>query len=274
MELTIGSPIPEYRIKALNSGAAAGNLIHDDEHARRCGFRGGLVSGASIYAYITRCITELFGTEWIERGCAEVRFVHPVYDGEEIRVAGLLARGGNPGTVRVDLEAANPQGVLCGVGTARLAPETSAPEPKPADYPAGHGKRRPISLDLLAVGQPLTPIYTDFTWNVHWEYCQKTIRDHNPLYQQRLHPGWLLSQANLVLAANYDLPAWIHVSSVVRKYHAQDSECVVETRGRVTGKFERNGHHYVVLDLALFTGDRCLETILHTVIFRIAPRAA
>jgi hypothetical protein len=129
-------------------------------------------------------------------------------------------------------------------------------------------------LETLKVGEPLTPIRSEFTRNTHWEYCQKSIRDHNPIYSQIVHPGWLLTQANLILAANYDLPPWIHVSSAIQNYHAQDKECIVETRGKVRDRFERGGHHFVVVDLALFVSECCLETVQHTAIFRIAPRAA
>jgi hypothetical protein len=94
------------------------------------------------------------------------------------------------------------------------------------------------------------------------------------VYLEYLHPGWLLLQTNLIFAVNYEPSPWILVSSSVQKYRSQVRECVVETRGRVHSKFEHQGHHFVVLDLALFVAKRCLETVRHTIIFRIAPQAA
>ncbi len=35
MLYAVGSPLPEYRVKAYNNGVVSSNLIHDDEHARR-----------------------------------------------------------------------------------------------------------------------------------------------------------------------------------------------------------------------------------------------
>jgi hypothetical protein len=272
---TVGSPLPEYRTKALNSGFNSGNLIHYDEHARRYGFRGGLVPGSSLYSYVTRSLVEFLGRDWLARGSAEIRFVHPVYDGEEIRVGGCVSPCSKDAVLHLDVQGTNSQGVTCIVGIAGLPDKSVEPEPIPDDYPAGRGKlRRPISLDLLKVGTLLTPVSSEFTWKIHWEWCQKVIHDHHPIYRQLLHPGWLLSQANQILASNYEMTAWIHASSVVQHYHAQDAECFVETRGKVAEKFERNGHHYVVLDLALFANQRCLGSIRHTAIFRIAPRAA
>ena len=153
--------------------------------------------------------------------------------------------------------------------------QAPADEPSLRDFPAGRGKlNRPISLETLKAGERLTPLVSEFTWNLNWEYCRKTVRDHHGIYRECAHPGWLLSQANLILAANYDLPPWIHVASAVQHYRAQKQECAVETRGSVREKFERKGHHFIVLDLGLFAEKRCLATIRHTAIFRIAPRAA
>src|SRR5713101_4944345 len=53
---------------------------HDEAIARRYGFRGGLVPGVTVYAYMTHPLAEAFGTGWLERGTASVRFVKPVLD--------------------------------------------------------------------------------------------------------------------------------------------------------------------------------------------------
>ncbi len=275
MLYAVGSSLPEYRIKAYNNGADSSNRIHNDEYAKRYGFRAGLVPGTSVFAYMSRSLVELMGKDWLEHGASEVRFIRPFYEGEEVRVSGCLSSITRDGTLTIDCRATNNQGVTCAIGTARLPVHAPEPEPVMEDYPAGRLKpRRPISLESLKVGENLTPNLSEFTWKIHWEFCQKSIRDHHPIYHQILHPAWLLSQANLILSANYELGPWIHVSSAVQNYHTQEEECVVETRGRVKDRFERRGHHFIVLDLAVFAADRCLETIRHTAIFRIAPRAA
>ena len=275
MSFTVGSQLPEYRVKACKSVTDPPNLIHEDEHARRYGYRGGLVPGTSIYAYMSRSLVDFAGSHWLERGWAEVRFVHPIYEGEEVRVAGSISNLDEDGAAWINYFAANPQGVVCAVGQARLPLEQLVSAPVPGDYPAGRRKKpRRITLGSLKPREPLTPVTSDFTRQIQWEYCQKSIRDHHPIYHEFPHPGWLLSQADRILSANYDLPAWMHVASEVQNFHAQREECQVETRGRVREKYEIQGHHFVVLDLALFAAERCLQTIRHTAIFRIAPRAA
>jgi hypothetical protein len=273
----VGLLLPEYRVKASNDSvdpAEANNRIHDNEYARRCGFRAGLVSGLSIFAYMSRSLTELLGREWLDHGSAEVRFVRPVYEGEEIRVSGSVTSAPKDGPLLLEYQASNNQGAVCGIGTAK---QTAAPDPEPsiADYPPGKTRiHRPISLESIKKGEALTPVTSEFTWNIHWQYCQKSVRDHHPVYQKAMHPGWLVNRASRILSVNYAVPAWIDVSTHVQNFHRLEEECSVETRGRIQDKFERNGDHFIVMDLAVFTPHHCLATIRHTAIFRIAPNAA
>ncbi len=275
MLYSVGSRLPEHRVKAYIDTTDSNNLMQDNEYARRYGFGSGLVPGVSIFSYMSRSLVEFLGRDWLERGYADVRFVHPVYEGEDIHITGTLSSMTNEGTLLLDCQASNSRGATCGVGMAQLPQKPPAREPSLSDYPPGHRKfHRPMSLQSLKVGERLMPVKSDFTWNIHWQYCQKCIRDHHPIYQQTLHPGWLMNRASRILAANYSIPAWIDVSSQLQLFHVQEEECLVETRGRILEKYERDGNHFVVLDLAVFNKKCCLATIQYTVIFRIAPNAA
>jgi hypothetical protein len=275
MLYSVGSPLPEYRAKASIEAADADNQIRDDEYARRYGFHAGLVPGISVFAYMSRPLVDLMERDWLQHGSAEVRFVRPIYDGEEIRVTGSVSSLSKDGTVCIDYQAANNQGVPCGIGRAQLPAHAPEPEPSLENYPAGKSRlRRPISLESLQPGEFLTPLTSEFTWNVHWQYCRKSIRDYHALYEKALHPGWILGRASRILASNYAIPAWIDVSCEVQNYRLQEEECLVETRGRVHDKYERGGDHFIVLDLAVFARNHCLQTIRYTAIFHIALSAA
>src|SRR5262245_57201401 len=86
----MSEPLPEYRVKARNTWAGGDNLIHDDTVARQHGFRGALVSGVTVYAYLTQPLVSAFGSAWMTRGTASVRFVRAVLAGEEVLVAGVV----------------------------------------------------------------------------------------------------------------------------------------------------------------------------------------
>jgi hypothetical protein len=269
-----GSALPEYRVKTSIDAADSSNLIHDDELAQRYGFRAGLVSGISVLAYMTRPLVEHAGKDWLERGSTDVRLIRPVYEGEELRVSGSVAVVKDD-DVAMEYQAANSQGAVCGIGVAHIPAKAPDPEPSLDDYPPGRTKlHRSISLESLQVGENLTPVASEFTWNVHWQYCRKSIRDLHPLYERTLHPGWLASRASQILSANYAINVWIDVACQTQHFHLQEEECPIETRGRVFSKFERDGDHFIVLDLAVFAPKRCLATIRYTAIFRIARNAA
>src|SRR5213083_2018858 len=61
-----------------------------DASVRLPGYRGGLVPGMIVYAYLTHPLVAAFGAAWLERGTAAVRFVEPVLDGEEVTVTGAV----------------------------------------------------------------------------------------------------------------------------------------------------------------------------------------
>src|SRR5579875_3671026 len=84
----------EYRVVARNPARTSENRIHDDEVAKRHGFRGGLVPGVTVYAYACAAIVDSLGPEFGERGSARLRFVAPVYDGDT-----AVARVGSTGHV-------------------------------------------------------------------------------------------------------------------------------------------------------------------------------
>lgn len=87
------------------------DIIHyDDDYARQRGFRGTLAHGLMVQGYANVLAVDLYGTDWMERGEIEVKFVRPVFPGDTV-------------TVELDesgvLTASNQDGPVI-VGTARL----------------------------------------------------------------------------------------------------------------------------------------------------------
>jgi hypothetical protein len=77
-----------------------------------------------------------------------------------------------------------------------------------------------------------------------------------------------LKRANTILAANVRLGPWIHVSSEVQHFGLATNGELLATRGRVTSVFERKGHRFVELDVALFAGSgRPVLRARHTAIY-------
>src|SRR5262245_59450085 len=63
-QYTVGMTLPVHRIQAHNNATASANKIHDDAVAAQYGFRGGLVQGVTVYAYMTYPLVQSFGEAW------------------------------------------------------------------------------------------------------------------------------------------------------------------------------------------------------------------
>ncbi|HEY8572657.1 hypothetical protein [Phenylobacterium sp.] len=59
--------------------------IHDDDTARKLGFRGGTIEGPTHFSQFAPLGAALWGEDWIRRGCVSAHFRNPSYDGEEVR---------------------------------------------------------------------------------------------------------------------------------------------------------------------------------------------
>ena len=156
---TTGMQLQSHTLTAHNDAAASANKIHDDTVARQYGFRGGLVPGVSVYAYMTYPLVHSFGEAWLTRGTAQVQFAKPIYEGDQVTVTGIVNAVAES-EMRFDLASTNAEGVACGVGTATL-PTASEPSPDLAEIPVGprQAPRVPISWDAVVIGQPL-PLLT------------------------------------------------------------------------------------------------------------------
>ena len=231
--------------------------------ARTYGFRGGLVPGVDVYAYMTHVPSERWGLAWLGHGSIRARFAKPVYDGRVVTVsaseAGELldlqssmraAWSAPPRRRRADRSRSTARS-----RKQRLFPPND-PRPRPPPCaPAPCSGRSPRSSTPR-----LAPSYL------------ADVRESLPLFGAVAHPGWLLRFANAVLARNVVLGPWIHVSSDVSLLGiAQDGERVT-VRAVVIGEFERRGHRFVTLDVALDSEDRPVQRITHTAIH--TPRRA
>ena len=263
--------LPVHRLSARNTAPASENKIHDDDVAQRYGFRGGLVPGVTVYAYLTRPLVAALGTAWLERGTATVRFARPVLDGEEVTLTGEILERTKQGVSAV-VRAATAEGGECAVLNATLPAglptpinlamyrETALPDERPEATREHLG-----AVDRL--GTPVTPYDAERAASY-----LAGVADDLPLYRGprgRVHPAFYLDQANRSLDRNVRMGPWIHVGSVVRHLGAAHVGQTLHTRGRVRSLFEKKGREFVEVDLALIADDKPVAHVLHTAIYRL-----
>jgi acyl dehydratase len=248
-------PSPPYRVTARNHATDSANRIHSDEVARQYGFRGGLVPGVTVFAYMTRPVAERWGRPWVAGGTLSARFTTPVYDGEEIVVEAVPVADA-PDVLDVTVRtpdgtvAASGRATLAGVATAQPAHYPTAPLPTPDERPAASFEALPAGATLGSL--PPATFHADKA-----AIFLAQIDDDLPVYKDGAvaHPGWLVRAANDILASNVRVGPWIHVSSQVTYMAAVGDGDVLTTRGRVMDTFDRKGHKFVDLDVLVVAND-------------------
>ena len=100
------------------------------------------------------------------------------------------------------------------------------------------------------------------------------MRDDLALYTRGekppVHPYLLLKECNQALMRMFVLPAWIHVGSrlALREPLAVGERCEIVTVP--IEKWERKGHQFIKVHIAMLTANEVSLEVEHTAIFKIA----
>jgi acyl dehydratase len=258
-----------YRVSAYNTSRQSENKIHDDTVARRFGFKGGLVPGVDVMAYMMHLPVEKWGRAFLERGLIDARFVKPVYDGEIAEVTGEESNGA------LSIEV-NSRGQLCASGSASLP--ASLPAVSLADFTevAAVTERRPVNATSYEVGKWLGTLPRAWAGEAAIEYL-RDIRETDAIYAREGlgHPGLLQRVMNKVLVDNAILGPWIHVGSRMQLLSAARSGDELTARARVTGNYDRKGHRFVEVDaLVVANGNTPLAHCHHIAIYQPREQVA
>lgn len=262
-----------YRVKARNTALDSENKIHDDAVAAAYGFKGGLVPGVTVYAYMTAPIVSKYGLKWLERGSMQVRFLKPIYDGEDavVRAEVEAVDGLTEATMRVERK----DGRLCATGTAWLGDrpnplgepriESFAKCPLPCE-----ADRADACPEAFVPGAPLGTISE--MMNLGDTTAIDAIQDRLTFYRGAAavaHPYVLLSLSNQALMRNFKLGPWIHVGSELVNWSTARHGDLISVRSRIRDCFERGGHEFVVMDVLLIANSsRIVQQVRHTAIYR------
>jgi acyl dehydratase len=261
--------IETYRVEAYNTAKRSENKMHDDTVARRFGFRGGLVPGADVMAYMLHMPVAKWGRAFLERGLVEARFIQPVYDGQITDIKG----NEKDGVISLEVESL---GELCATGTASLP--SSVPVLAIGDYPATApvAERQPVSAVSYQPGQWLGSMPCSWADVAADEYLNE-VRERDPIFPREGlgHPGLLQRVMNKVLVDNAILGPWIHVGSRMQLLHASRRGDELTARAKVVDVYEKKGHRFVELDaLVVRNGTTPLAHCRHVAIYQPREQAA
>jgi acyl dehydratase len=258
------SILPPYRVSAYNTAKSSENKIHDDATAKRFGFKGGLVGGVHVYAYMSHMPVQRWGRAWLEHGTGEARFGKPVYEGDIAEITAVEDANG------MSLQVTS-GGVLCATGRAGM-PDHAPALPNLADFQSVPARAHRVAADeeSLRVGDwlgmnPLT---------VTSEYQTQDIadtRETDPLCSREgiVHSGTVLRCCNWALSHNVILPAWMHMGSTVQNHAVARVGDTLNVRARVTKNYEHKGHKWVEIDALVIANEtRPIARVTHIAIYR------
>jgi hypothetical protein len=264
--------IKSWYVRAYNSAIDSENKIHEDRVAQRHGFKGGLVPGTTVFAYLTHPAVALWGEAWLDRGRATIALHHPFYDGERVHVDPKA-----DSSTSYACELRNPEAEVCASGTASI-PETVSDVPTMrGDPPAPERWDRPRAsrgaFERLRK-QGLGSIRVAWRGEPPNDRYSRSIEDMpglvRPDMQAFAHPGFVLGLANRILDANVALGPWIHAESELQNHSRLALGRSAHVEASVVDLFERGGHEFVDLEVHAFLKEGTpVMSARHRAIYRL-----
>ena len=258
--------------KAFNTAPNSENQIHGEDMAKEFGFKGGLVPGVTVSAYLLHPIIEKWGLDWLEKGWAKCKITSPLYDKENFSVH-LNEISDNK--ILSNLKNSN-QVVTANAEASLLEDIPDAPK---------------IRNDKIAIKNFQGPRASKNVWMklkkdgcMAFEYFWGGkdpliyLRDQNNL-PDLLNPSkkglsnlsFLLGCSNWALASSAYMNPWIHLQTTSQNYQALSFNSSVIAEIHVNEVYEKKGHEFVDVDVNLFKQEdkSCIMTINLLSIYKV-----
>ncbi|MDE2747163.1 MAG: hypothetical protein OXI41_14505 [Chloroflexota bacterium] len=248
------------------------NIIHSTAGAARFGYSGPLVGGTTVFSWSAAALVEALGEGWLDEGWVDFQLRKPVYPNEVITTR-VTANGGD-----VEFTMTKHNGDVAvrgtaGLGVAEFLTEiTTAADRTPVPQP----EQRPfITRALAPLGEDLPAMAIALSHADAETYADEKASDPAPRWRGtdgRVHPGWIAQRANALLAHTWRYTA-IHASSQIQHLAPVHPDQRLLVSGRLESGYERKGHEYAVIDLAITSEDgRDLVRMRQPTIYQVAAR--
>jgi hypothetical protein len=198
------------------------------------------------------------GTPWLDDGWLHAKFIHPVYDGERVEV---ICERPEPGDADIPIRVLDAGGKLCAMGSSGRR-SVGFTLPSATEYP-----RKPLPLrgdrlepfaSSLPTGRVLGTVPVLGDPEIEEDLYFEELRRGLPACHDgegRFHPGMLPHIANRMVHRNIAVGPWIHTESRVTHFGPVRPGEGLEMRGRIRTAYQKRGHEYVTLDLAVFDAE-------------------
>ena len=273
----------DWKSRAYNQVPHSKNEIHGDKVAKDFGFKGGLVPGVTVSAYLLHPAAVSYGMSFLERGFAHVRVNSPLYDEQtfEIHIENQIG-----GQTQTQYLAQGEQGY-----SAVLVPDGEAPCATAEIHVVGTKNDPPVRRgdeigDLNAEMVPATlenmealrksgcKAFT-YRWNADHE-MSTYLRERSGMAEsysrdEYANPSFVLGISNWVLAANAYMNPWVHMETKSQNYAPIPLGAKVVGEMEVKDLFDKKGHEFVdvVVNIFDFESSRCYSSIELRAIYKL-----
>lgn len=263
--------ITSWSARAFNQVPDAVNEIHGDQVAKAYGFKGALVPGATVAAYLIHPFVEAYGMRYLESGYAHVRLHSPVYDGETFEVK-VEERAPSSFSARLS----QGKSTLCASAEIELGKDQTEPpairgdeqgDPKTGSMPATPENMRRLQdhgckafIDRWDLDHRMSAYLQD-----------RSLMSDIYAKQGYANAGFLIGMSNWVLAANAHMNPWVLVEARCQNFSPVRKGTKVLGEMAIVDLFERKGHEFVDAEINLFDADKgiCLTAIELRAIYRL-----
>ena len=257
---------------ALNTAPDSENQIHSDELAKEYGFKGGLVPGVTVSAYLLHPVIESLGKSWLERGYANCKITSPLYDGETFEV---LSEDFKAGQINTFLK--NQEGKIIANAETKLL-EDSIPEPEYLGDPIVRDNYEAPSASFEVWKQLKKEGCKafKFRWGGDKPLIYLSDEKKLPKLLQPKEMGYanlcfLLGCSNWILAGNAFMNPWVHLQTKSQNFRSVPMNTTLIAEMSVIDFYEKKGHEFIDVDVSLFEEKslKCCMSINLLAIFKL-----
>ncbi len=261
----------DWRGVAFNQVPNSKNEIHGDKVAKDFGFKGGLVPGVTVSAYLIHPAAVAYGKYYLESGFAHVRVNSPLYDEESFQVE-ITSQDGSSYSAHLMQSDGKP------TATADVQIPDSVPEaPKRRGDPIAERDFEPPQATPENMRQLMEQGCKAFVFRWNAEHEMGTyLRDKSemaPSFAEEgfANPSFVLGISNWVLSSNARMNPWVHMETRSQNFAAISANAKVVGEMSVTDLFNRKGHEFVdaTINLFDFDTDTCFASIDLRAIYRL-----
>ena len=244
----------KWAAEAFNPSPDSANRIHSDEVAKEFGFKGGLVPGVTVSAYLMHPAVEAWGLDWLGRGRAHIVVSKPLYDSDRFQVD---LSDETDASYKAVLS--NAEGMQCASGFVDINDAPPEPPVMRGDPLLKKGQAIPDASreameKLKKQGMFALPLRWDCTHNMagylrNRAQMPELLRLDGGGYA---NPSFMLGLTNWVLAGNACMNPWIHLQTDSQFFAPVPNGSDLVCECAISDPYEKKAHEFVDVDVDVY----------------------